>query len=142
MTKAEPHKTLLATIGHRIAEVRKNILHVSQQKLANQVGLKLRTVQRYEANETIPSESFYVNLSRVNKLVNINWIKTGEGYMYNLYDPSNSLSIDYDSVYTPLQEEDCNTKLKLAIAEIKMLRATLAYKDSLLNILVNQSVIS
>ncbi|MCU0442910.1 MAG: helix-turn-helix domain-containing protein [Bacteroidia bacterium] len=141
MKNTEKSQNLLTSRGRRIAEVRKRVLHVSQEKLANQVGVKMRTIQRYESDETPVPESFYQKLSEINRFINVEWIRTGVGSLYNLTDPTSNFFLDYESIRTKVNEDDYKQKLQLAIAEINMLRAALIYKDNLLNVLVNQSVV-
>ena len=138
--KSKSTKTALDTVGQRIAEVRRNFLHLSQEKLANQVGVKLRTIQRYESDEHNPPETFYTKLFEINGMINPNWIKTGEGDLLRLTDSLISFSFDYEFVYTQFKEEDYNQKLQIAFAEIKMLRAAILYRDNILKVLINQSV--
>jgi transcriptional regulator with XRE-family HTH domain len=140
MRKTEQNQNLIASKGRRIAEVRKRVLHVSQEKLANQIGVKMRTIQRYESDETPVPESFYQKLAEINKFINISWVKTGVGSLLNLSDPTTILLLEYESIHLSINESDCKQKLQLALAEINMLRAALVYKDSLLNVLVNQSI--
>lgn len=69
------------TIGDRIKEVRK-ALNYTQQRFADELGLKQNTVATYEMNKTVPSERTLMDIQEKFR-VNITWLKTGEGEMFN-----------------------------------------------------------
>lgn len=69
------------TIGDRIKEVRK-ALNYTQQRFADELGLKQNTVATYEMNKTVPSERTMMDIQEKFR-VNITWLKTGEGEMFN-----------------------------------------------------------
>lgn len=67
-------------IGNRIKEVRK-AKHLTQQKFADELGLKRNTVGGYEINTVTPSDR---TISDICQKFNISesWLRTGEGDMF------------------------------------------------------------
>lgn len=67
-------------IGTRIKEVRKSV-GLTQQKFAEQIGLKRNTVGNYEINLITPSDRTITDICRefdVNEI----WLRTGDGEMF------------------------------------------------------------
>lgn len=65
------------TIGDRIKEIRKRKSY-TQQRFADELGLKQNTIATYEMNKTIPSER---SLSDICKKFGVDpvWLRTGAG---------------------------------------------------------------
>lgn len=57
-------------------------LRLSAQKLADSIGISLITMQNYELGKREPKYSFLYQLLTLYN-VNINWLMTGEGDMFN-----------------------------------------------------------
>lgn len=68
------------TIGERIKELRK-AKGLTQQKFADQIGLKRNTVGNYEINLIVPSDRTISDICREFN-VNETWLRTGEGDMF------------------------------------------------------------
>lgn len=67
-------------IGTRIKEIRKSV-GLTQQKFAEQIGLKRNTIGNYEINLITPSDRTITDICRefdVNEI----WLRTGEGEMF------------------------------------------------------------
>lgn len=69
----------MSTIGDRIKEIRK-IKGLTQQKFADELGLKRNTVGGYEIGTVSPSDRTIADISQKFD-VNENWLRTGEGEM-------------------------------------------------------------
>lgn len=67
----------MSTIGERIKEVRK-AKGYTQQRFADELGLKQNTIATYEMNKTIPSER---TLTDICEKFNVDpvWLRTGVG---------------------------------------------------------------
>ena len=81
------------TIGERIKKVRQE-KHLTQQYLAERMGIKRNTIAIYETNRSTPSIAVISLICREFH-VNETWLRTGEGEMYTqqkedllLNDPS------------------------------------------------------
>ena len=68
----------------RIKAVRKT-LHLTQQKMADSLGLKRNTVGAYEIGATAPSDRTIGDICRIYN-VNEVWLRTGEGEMFMARD--------------------------------------------------------
>lgn len=68
-------------ISDRIKELR-NSLGITQQELADTIGVKRNTVATYEMGRSIPSDSALSLLCREFN-VSEEWLRTGKGEMYN-----------------------------------------------------------
>lgn len=68
------------TIGERIKKVRQE-KHLTQQDLAERMGIKRNTIAIYETNRSTPSIAV---ISLICREFNVNetWLRTGEGEMY------------------------------------------------------------
>ena len=69
--------TVIAPLGKRVRQARGRL---SRNRLGNQLGRTGRTVERWENDQTLPSEGDLLLLAQVLG-VRIEWIKTGEGPM-------------------------------------------------------------
>ena len=67
--------------AQNIKKLRKE-LRLTAQALADNVGIALQTVQNYELGKREPSFAFMYYLLTVYN-VNINWLMTGDGQMFN-----------------------------------------------------------
>ena len=67
------------TIGDRIKEVRK-IKGLTQQRFADELGLKRNTVGGYEIGTVTPSDRTIADISQKFD-INESWLRTGEGEM-------------------------------------------------------------
>lgn len=67
--------------AQNIKKLRKE-LRLTAQALADNVGIALQTVQNYELGKREPSFAFMYYLLTVYN-VNINWLMTGQGQMFN-----------------------------------------------------------
>lgn len=72
-------------------------LRMSAQKLADATGISLITMQNYELAKREPKYSFlYQLLTYYN--VNINWLMTGKGNMFNSQNKTDLNQIDEDKI--------------------------------------------
>lgn len=140
MKASQSHNQTQNAAGHRLSEFRKGTLHLSQDKLANLVGVTLRTIQRYESGQSTPPEGFYSKLSVLSPEINVNWLKTGESALFNSDSEATIPVKDDEQFYNKLSTTNCSEALEIALSEIRMLKATLAYKDNLIKNLTNQSL--
>lgn len=69
----------MSTIGERIKEVRK-AKGYTQQKFADELGLKQNTIATYEMNKTAPSDRTISDICQKFR-VSEKWLRTGEGQM-------------------------------------------------------------
>lgn len=67
-------------IGERIKELRK-AKGLTQQKFAEQIGLKRNTIGNYEINLIAPSDRTIADICREFN-VNEKWLRTGDGKMF------------------------------------------------------------
>lgn len=68
------------SIGQRIKEIRKHE-KITQQALADQLGLKQNTIATYEMGKITPSDRTIADICREFN-VSENWLRTGEGEMF------------------------------------------------------------
>jgi transcriptional regulator with XRE-family HTH domain len=68
------------SIGQRIKEIRKHE-NITQQALADQLGLKQNTIATYEMGKITPSDRTIADICREFN-VSENWLRTGEGEMF------------------------------------------------------------
>lgn len=68
----------------RIAEVRKAV-NLTQEKFAAQLGLSRNFLWMIEKGDRVPSDRTIADICREFN-VNENWLRTGEGEMFNLQD--------------------------------------------------------
>lgn len=68
------------TLGERIKTLRK-VKGLTQQKFADQIGLKRNTIGNYEINLIAPSDRTISDICRKFN-VNETWLRTGEGEMF------------------------------------------------------------
>lgn len=64
----------------RIKKIRKE-LDLTQQKLADRIGVQRNTIAMYEMGRTLPSDAITRSICREFN-VNENWLRTGEGDMF------------------------------------------------------------
>lgn len=69
----------MSTIGERVKEVRK-ARGCTQQKFADELGLKQNTIATYEMNKTTPSDRTISDICQKFR-INEKWLRTGEGSM-------------------------------------------------------------
>lgn len=67
--------------GKNLKKIRKR-LDITQDKMAEMLGISARTYAAYERDENNPPYSMLVILHN-NHNVNLNWFITGEGEMFN-----------------------------------------------------------
>ena len=68
------------SIGQRIKDIRKHA-KITQQALADQLGLKQNTIATYEMGKITPSDRTIADICREFK-VSETWLRTGEGEMF------------------------------------------------------------
>lgn len=64
----------------RIKKMRKE-LDLTQQKLADKLGVQRNTIAMYEMGRTLPSDAIILSICREFN-VNESWLRTGEGEMF------------------------------------------------------------
>lgn len=69
----------MSTIGERIKEIRKSKGY-TQQRFADELGLKQNTIATYEMNKTIPSDRTVSDICHKFR-IREEWLRTGEGDM-------------------------------------------------------------
>lgn len=69
----------MSTIGERIKEIRKSKGY-TQQRFADELGLKQNTIATYEMNKTIPSDRTVLDICQKFR-IREEWLRTGEGDM-------------------------------------------------------------
>ena len=101
------------SIGARIKRLR-HVLGLSQRQLAEELGMHIITISRYEREEWKPSSKF-IDLLREKFKVNPLWLLTGEGNMFlgseNLLPNSLSLEALVESLTTEMLIEILAEKL-------------------------------
>lgn len=95
-------------IGARIKEIRKS-LGITQQALADRLGLKRNTIANYEIGQVQPSDRTISDICREFS-VNEAWLRTGEGQMFADITRQKKIAAFLGSL---LQEEDDDFKLKV-----------------------------
>lgn len=115
-------------MNERIKELRKTI-GITQQELADKLGLKRNTIATYEIGKAIPSDRVVSDLC--NKYsVNEEWLRSGNGEMFK--QPSDEVGhyvedlLEYDGVGNPFYDiiiemmkkyQEMDEKSKLVIRE-------------------------
>lgn len=115
-------------MNERIKELRKTI-GITQQELADKLGLKRNTIATYEIGKAIPSDRVISDLC--NKYsVNEKWLRSGNGEMFK--QPSDEVGhyvedlLEYDGVGNPFYDiiiemmkkyQEMDEKSKLVIRE-------------------------
>ena len=115
-------------MNERIKELRKTI-GITQQELADKLGLKRNTIATYEIGKAIPSDRVISDLC--NKYsVNEEWLRSGNGEMFK--HPSDEVGhyvedlLEYDGVGNPFYDiiiemmkkyQEMDEKSKLVIRE-------------------------
>lgn len=69
----------MSTIGERIKEIRKRKGY-TQQRFADELGLKQNTIATYEMNKTTPSDRTILDICQKFR-IREEWLRTGEGDM-------------------------------------------------------------
>lgn len=69
----------MSTIGERIKEIRKSKGY-TQQRFADELGLKQNTIATYEMNKTIPSDRTVLDICQKFR-IREEWLRNGEGDM-------------------------------------------------------------
>ena len=106
------------TIGDRIKQVRK-ALNYTQQRFADELGLKQNTVATYEMNKTTPSERTIMDIS--SKLnVNRRWLETGEGEMFNSLDREKEIALFFRQISKQPNSDVDEFKRNLIVALAKL----------------------
>lgn len=95
-------------IGERIKKVRK-ALDLTQQEFADSIGSKRNTIATYEMGRTSPSAAVF---SLICQKFNVSeqWLRTGEGEMFNQLAPADELS---NAVHSLLSGESSDFKTRL-----------------------------
>lgn len=107
------------TVGDRIKVLRK-ALNYTQQRLADELGLKQNTVATYEMNKTTPSDRTISDIcSKFN--VNETWLRTGEGEMFNETTKAELLSMEFGRLMRISTSEDPTEGEKLKLKLISFL---------------------
>lgn len=83
-------------VGERLYKVLKK-LHITQAKLANQLGISSVVLNRYFKDKTNPSSEFLGKLA-LNYNININWLLNGEGKMFYSGD-EDMMTLNGDNFY-------------------------------------------
>lgn len=106
------------TIGDRIKQVRK-ALNYTQQRFADELGLKQNTVATYEMNKTTPSERTIMDIS--SKLnVNRRWLETGEGEMFNSLNREKEIALFFRQISKQPNSDVDEFKRNLIVALAKL----------------------
>lgn len=92
------------TIGSRIKQIRK-YLNLTQQKFADELGLKQNTVATYEMNKTVPSDRTVMDIC-LKFNINKQWLLTGEGEMKKKVSEDEELA----SLFSQLLRDDDDEK--------------------------------
>lgn len=96
------------TIGERIKKIRQ-AKHLTQQDLADRMGVKRNTIAIYETNRSIPSTAVVSLICREFN-VNENWLRTGEGEMFIKRDREDEIAA---AVHQLLSGESAEFKKRL-----------------------------
>lgn len=76
-------------IGERIKLARKK-LGITQQELADSIGLKRNTIANYEIGQIQPSDRTVADICRVHN-ISEEWLRTGQGEMFIQISPDEEL---------------------------------------------------
>lgn len=93
----------MSTIGERIKEVRK-AKGYTQQKFADELGLKQNTIATYEMNKTAPSDRTISDICQKFR-VSEKWLRTGEGQMEIAETQRDKLNHFFADVLTTAPDE-------------------------------------
>lgn len=102
-------------IGERIKELRK-AKSLTQQKFAEQIGLKRNTIGNYEIDLIMPSDRTISDICREFN-VNETWLRTGEGEMFVPMSRDDQIT---DFVADVLKDEDDSFKRRFVAALSKL----------------------
>lgn len=93
----------MSTIGERIKKVRK-AKGYTQQKFADELGLKQNTIATYEMNKTAPSDRTISDICQKFR-VSEKWLRTGEGQMEIAETQRDQLNHFFADVLTTAPDE-------------------------------------
>ena len=93
----------MSTIGERMKEVRK-AKGYTQQKFADELGLKQNTIATYEMNKTAPSDRTISDICQKFR-VSEKWLRTGEGQMEIAETQRDKLNHFFADVLTTAPDE-------------------------------------
>lgn len=94
-------------LNERIKKVRKT-LNLTQQKFADHLGMKQNTIATYEMGRTNPSDPAIKSICREFN-ISEQWLRTGEGDMFNQVAPADELS---NTAYSLLSGESSDFKTR------------------------------
>ena len=80
----------MSTIGDRIKEIRR-VKNYTQQRLADELGLKQNTIATYEMNKTTPSDRTILDICRKFG-IREEWLRTGQKPMEQLLNRQEELT--------------------------------------------------
>ena len=103
------------TIGDRIKEVRK-IKGLTQQRFADELGLKRNTVGGYEIGTVTPSDRTIADISQKFD-INESWLRTGEGEMMRPVSRDEEISSFMGDVMRG-ESEDFRRRLVAVLAKL------------------------
>lgn len=92
----------------RIRKIRKE-LDLTQQRLADTIGVKRNTIAQYEMGRTVPSDAIVFSICREFN-INEDWLRTGNGEMFNKQSRSEQMAKLTKQL---LSEEDDSFKNRL-----------------------------
>lgn len=95
-------------IGLRIKEMRKS-LSITQQELADAIGLKRNTIANYEIGQVQPSDRTISDICR-EFAVNEEWLRTGEGEMFADIDRHKKIAAFLGDL---MREDDSNFRVRM-----------------------------
>lgn len=120
--------------GQRFKMLRTDLLKLTQEELAKQIGSTNRTILRYEKGEFAIPEIIFSSIAKLFPFVNVDWVKTGSGEikLQGWDDAESFIQLTDASVKYGNPNMECEHRLKLAIAEIFSLKAQLEHAKLLL----------
>lgn len=99
------------TVGERIKQIRK-VKGLTQQKLADMLGLKQNTIATYEMNKTTPSDRTIQDICEKFR-INETWLRSGAGDMDAPVNEDEELAAFFAEVYQAPLDDACRRAIEV-----------------------------
>lgn len=113
-------------LGNRVKMVRQS-LRLSQREFGEKLGVSRDVISNIEYNRVQPKELLLKHMCDLYG-VNVQWIKTGDGAMFNSVPQNNEIMEEAASIFRSLCPEFQDYALK-QIKELATLQESMASKD-------------
>ncbi|GHU74679.1 hypothetical protein FACS1894188_03660 [Clostridia bacterium] len=121
------------TVEGRIAYLRKEILHITQLKMATKLNLAVSTISTYENSSKHASKTVILGICREYN-VREEWLRTGEG---EIFKETKAEGIDFDTEIEKIAEEK---GLKLNESQKYFLRTIAGLREDFYQIILAKAI--